>query len=54
MAKTKARADGTKAASTSGDGDVMAFRIIGLDERRNWVGAGFLLIHGLSFFEVGG
>jgi hypothetical protein len=51
MAKTKARADGPKAASTSGNGDVMAFRIIGLDERLNWVGAGFLLIHGLSFLR---
>ena len=49
MAKTKARADGTKATLPSRNGDVMAFRI-GLGERRSWGGAGFLRIHGLSFW----
>ena len=49
MAKTKAGADGAKAALPSGDGDVMALRIVGCDERRSGIGTGFLLIHGLSF-----
>jgi hypothetical protein len=49
MAKTKAGADGAKAAPPSGDGDVMALRIVGLDERCGRIGAGLLLIHGLSF-----
>ena len=33
MAKTKTGTDGAKAALPSGDGDVMALRIVGLDER---------------------
>ena len=49
MAKTKTGTDGAKAALPSGDGDVMALRIVGLDERCGRIGAGFLLIHGLSF-----
>jgi len=49
MAKTKSRADGTEAALTSGEGDVMAFRI-GFYQRGSRVGAGCLRIHGLSFF----
>jgi len=53
MAKTKARADGTKATLPSRNGDVMAFRI-GFDQHRGRVGAGSLLIHGLVLFWVGG
>src|SRR5712671_6147060 len=39
MAKTKPGADGAKAALTTGEGDVMAFRI-GFDQRRGRIGAG--------------